>query len=197
MINAKLVLLGEAAVGKSSIVLQFVSNEFHENKEPTIGAAFLTQKLQIENNQIKFEIWDTAGQERFHSLAPMYYRNAQAAIIVFDITSQISFFKAKKWVDELKRQSDKIVIAIVGNKLDLQNERQVDLQSLIQLASETDSLYFESSAKLNQGIQIIFEKIGQKIVQEGLFNAPPSNIIEIVQDDDNKYCSCYKPHTHP
>ncbi|KAJ1563518.1 Vacuolar protein sorting-associated protein 21, partial [Nowakowskiella sp. JEL0078] len=69
-IQVKLVLLGEAAVGKSSLVLRFVNNEFQENKEPTIGAAFLTQKCKLEDKIIKFEIWDTAGQERFHSLAP-------------------------------------------------------------------------------------------------------------------------------
>ncbi|RKP12023.1 ras family-domain-containing protein, partial [Piptocephalis cylindrospora] len=85
-IQVKLVLLGEAAVGKSSLVLRFVNNEFHENKEPTIGAAFLTQKCRLEDKITKFEIWDTAGQERFHSLAPMYYRNAQAAVVVYDIT---------------------------------------------------------------------------------------------------------------
>ena len=89
-IQVKLVLLGEAAVGKSSLVLRFVNNEFQENKEPTIGAAFLTQKCKLEDKIIKFEIWDTAGQERFHSLAPMYYRNAQAAIVAYDITKPVS-----------------------------------------------------------------------------------------------------------
>jgi len=77
--SVKLVLLGEAAVGKSSLVMRFVNNDFQENKEPTIGAAFLTQKCNLPTRTIKFEIWDTAGQERFASLAPMYYRNAQAA----------------------------------------------------------------------------------------------------------------------
>ncbi|KAG7128246.1 Vacuolar protein sorting-associated protein 21 like [Verticillium longisporum] len=84
--SVKLVLLGEAAVGKSSLVLRFVNNDFQENKEPTIGAAFLTQKCNLPTRTIKFEIWDTAGQERFASLAPMYYRNAQAALVVYDLT---------------------------------------------------------------------------------------------------------------
>lgn len=118
--SVKLVLLGEAAVGKSSLVLRFVNNDFQENKEPTIGAAFLTQKIQLPNRVIKFEIWDTAGQERFASLAPMYYRNAQAALVVYDLTKPTSLVKAKHWVAELQRQaSPGIVIALVGNKLDL------------------------------------------------------------------------------
>ena len=81
----KLVLLGESAVGKSSLVLRFVKGQFHEYQESTIGAAFLTQT-------VKFEIWDTAGQEGYHSLAPMYYRGAQAAIVVYDITNTEKIF---------------------------------------------------------------------------------------------------------
>ncbi|KAL2043041.1 hypothetical protein N7G274_004100 [Stereocaulon virgatum] len=121
--SVKLVLLGEAAVGKSSLVLRFVNNDFQENKEPTIGAAFLTQKSHLPHRTIKFEIWDTAGQERFASLAPMYYRNAQSALVVYDLTKPTSLVKAKHWVAELQRQaSPGIVIALVGNKLDLTNE---------------------------------------------------------------------------
>lgn len=119
-VQVKLVLLGEAAVGKSSLVLRFVSNDFNDNTSPTIGAAFLTQKCRLENRVVKFEIWDTAGQERFHSLAPMYYRNAAAAVVVYDITKSASLEKAKAWVKELQRQANpNIVIALVGNKVDL------------------------------------------------------------------------------
>lgn len=114
----KVVLLGESAVGKSSLVLRFVKREFHEHKESTIGAVFLAPTVQIDDTTVKFEIWDTAGQERYHSLAPMYYRGAQAALIVYDITSKDSFINAQKWVRELQRQANaNIVIALVGNKL--------------------------------------------------------------------------------
>ncbi|KAG2023318.1 GTP-binding protein ypt5 [Coprinopsis cinerea AmutBmut pab1-1] len=119
-VQVKLVLLGEAAVGKSSVVLRFVNNEFQPNKEPTIGAAFLTQKCRLEDRILRYEIWDTAGQERFHSLAPMYYRNAQAAVVVYDVTKASSLEKAKSWVKELQRQANpNIVIALAGNKVDL------------------------------------------------------------------------------
>jgi len=125
--SVKLVLLGEAAVGKSSLVMRFVNNDFQENKEPTIGAAFLTQKCNLPTRTIKFEIWDTAGQERFASLAPMYYRNAQAALVVYDITKPSSLTKAQHWVAELHRQaSPGIVIALVGNKSDLAGAENVD-----------------------------------------------------------------------
>ncbi|XP_013910062.1 PREDICTED: ras-related protein Rab-5B [Thamnophis sirtalis] len=125
----KLVLLGESAVGKSSLVLRFVKGQFHEYQESTIGAAFLTQSVCLDDTTVKFEIWDTAGQERYHSLAPMYYRGAQAAIVVYDITNQETFARAKTWVKELQRQaSPNIVIALAGNKADLANKRMVDYE---------------------------------------------------------------------
>lgn len=116
----KLVLLGEAAVGKSSLVLRFVKGHFTEYQESTIGAAFMTQTLALDDTTVKFEIWDTAGQERYHSLAPMYYRGAQAAVVVYDVTSQDSFERAQRWISELRDQANRdIVIALAGNKVDL------------------------------------------------------------------------------
>ncbi|CAO2607300.1 Ras-related protein Rab-5A [Lemmus lemmus] len=95
----------------------------------SFSAAFLTQTVCLDDTTVKFEIWDTAGQERYHSLAPMYYRGAQAAIVVYDITNEESFARAKNWVKELQRQaSPNIVIALSGNKADLANKRAVDFQ---------------------------------------------------------------------
>jgi len=90
----KLVLLGDSAVGKSSLVLRFVRGQFFEYQESTIGAAFLTQTVALNDTTVKFEIWDTAGQERYHSLAPMYYRGAAAAIVVYDITNRVRACRA-------------------------------------------------------------------------------------------------------
>ncbi|TPX35124.1 hypothetical protein SmJEL517_g02438 [Synchytrium microbalum] len=169
-IQVKLVLLGEAAVGKSSLVLRFVNNEFQENKEPTIGAAFLTQKCKLEDKIIKFEIWDTAGQERFHSLAPMYYRNAQAAIVAYDITKPASLDKAKSWVKELQRQANpNIVIALVGNKLDLEStSRAIPTEEAQSYASEAGLLFAEASAKTGDNVMEVFTDIAKKIPLEQL-----------------------------
>ncbi|CAO0792711.1 unnamed protein product [Mucor circinelloides] len=124
----KLVLLGESAVGKSSLVMRFVKDHFDEYRESTIGAAFLAQTVTLDDNTIvKFEIWDTAGQERYKSLAPMYYRNANCAVVVYDITQASSLEKAKAWVNELQRQADpNIVIALAGNKCDLEARRAIE-----------------------------------------------------------------------
>ncbi|GMM30751.1 Rab family GTPase [Martiniozyma asiatica (nom. inval.)] len=167
--SVKLVLLGEAAVGKSSLVLRFVSNDFQENKEPTIGAAFLTQRCAIGDKHIKFEIWDTAGQERFANLAPLYYRNAQAALVVYDVTKTASFVKARHWVKELREQASKgIVIAICGNKADLVEEgteREVSVEEGENLASEEGGIFFETSAKTALNVNEVFMSIGEKILQ--------------------------------
>lgn len=178
----KLVLLGEAAVGKSSLVLRFVSNDFQENKEPTIGAAFLTQKCQVGDRTIKYEIWDTAGQERFAALAPMYYRNAQAALVVYDITKPASLIKARHWVRELHEQAPpNITIALVGNKFDLaaddeaddaagasSNLRQVLIEEGRAFADEEGLIFYETSAKTSHNVNELFIGIGARIPEQSL-----------------------------
>eukprot|EP00117_Sycon_ciliatum_P016546 scpid50791/ scgid3516/ Ras-related protein Rab-22A; Rab-14 len=87
--EVKLCLLGDTGVGKTCLVLRFVTNTFNENSECTVGASFMTKSMVVDNKTIKFHIWDTAGQERYRGLAPMYYRGAAAAILVYDITNKV------------------------------------------------------------------------------------------------------------
>lgn len=168
MAQFKLVLLGESAVGKSSLVLRFVKGQFHEFQESTIGAAFLTQTLCLDDTTVKFEIWDTAGQERYHSLAPMYYRGAQAAIVVYDITNQDTFTRAKNWVKELQRQArPDIVIALAGNKSDLAGtKRMVEYEEAGAYAEENGLLFLETSAKNANNVNEIFLAIARKLPRD-------------------------------
>ncbi|KAJ6983411.1 ras-related protein RABF1 isoform X1 [Populus alba] len=132
-LRVKLVLLGDSGVGKSCIVLRFVRGQFDPTSKVTIGASFLSQTIALQDSTtIKFDIWDTAGQERYAALAPLYYRGAAVAVIVYDITSPETFNKAQYWVKELQKHgSPDIVMALVGNKADLHEKREVPAQASI------------------------------------------------------------------
>lgn len=158
--EVKVVLLGDTGVGKSSLVLRFVTNNFKPYSESTIGASFMSKMITVNSKTIKFQIWDTAGQEKYHSLAPMYYRGAAAAIVVYDITRPNTFSTLKSWIEELKNKGPKdIAIAIAGNKADLEDQREVDKNMAKNYAEEIGAMYLETSAKEDLNVHDIFVKL--------------------------------------
>jgi len=190
-LNFKLVLLGDAAVGKSSCVERFVKNEFFEFQQPTIGAAFLTQTVALDDYIVKFEIWDTAGQERYRSLAPMYYRGAAAALVVYDITAQESFQGAKTWIEELQRQgSADIVIGLAGNKMDLETKREVSKEVAQAYAQDNGCIFFETSAKTGDNVGSIFTQIAKKLPKN--VQQQTADSIQIINQDDVDSKGCCK-----
>ncbi|XP_014514383.1 ras-related protein RABF1 isoform X1 [Vigna radiata var. radiata] len=160
-LRVKLVLLGDSGVGKSCIVLRFVRGQFDATSKVTVGASFLSQTIALQDSTtVKFEIWDTAGQERYAALAPLYYRGAAVAVIVYDITSPESFSKAQYWVKELQKHgSPDIVMALVGNKADLQEKREVAVQDGTEYAEKNGMFFIETSAKTADNINELFEDI--------------------------------------
>ncbi|GFR43691.1 hypothetical protein Agub_g4800 [Astrephomene gubernaculifera] len=179
--TAKLVLLGEMGSGKSSLVLRYVKGQFFDYQASTVGAAFLTKTLPELN--VKFEIWDTAGQERYHSLAPMYYRGAAGAIIVFDITSPDSFVRAKSWVRELQRQGNPaMIMALAGNKADLEMQRAVSTEEAQAYAAENGLYYLETSAKTAANVNQLFEEIARKLPKPETAPRPPQGGIVLSEN---------------
>eukprot|EP01067_Filipodium_phascolosomae_P002425 Filipodium_phascolosomae@DN2393_c0_g1_i2.p2 len=157
----KCVLLGDASVGKSSIVMRFVGDTFSDSMETTIGAAFSTQTIQLEDCTIKFEIWDTAGQERFQSLAPMYYRGAAAAVVVYDQSKEHTFNRAQFWIQQLQQSTTTgadMVIALAANKKDLP-EKAIPIEIAQNFADENKLVFMETSAKSGQNVYNLFEQI--------------------------------------
>ncbi|XP_076757483.1 ras-related protein Rab-18 [Xylocopa sonorina] len=162
----KVLMIGESNVGKSSILLRFTEDEFHENMQSTVGMDYRTKQITIDGNTVKLAIWDTAGQERFRTLTPSYYRDGQGAILVYDVTDRTTFMKLDTWLNELNTYCNKtdIVKMVVGNKIDLPN-REVSTEEGLQFARRHQTLYIESSAKTADGIKCCFEELVQKIIQ--------------------------------
>mmetsp|Transcript_17532 Transcript_17532/g.22294 ORF Transcript_17532/g.22294 Transcript_17532/m.22294 type:complete len:206 (-) Transcript_17532:90-707(-) len=195
----KVVLLGASDVGKSSLVLRFVKGKFFERRENTIGAAFLTKTISVGGKDLKYEIWDTAGQERYHSLAPMYYRDAAGALIVYDITDKDSLDKAKRWLNELYSAGrTDMVISFVGNKCDLSDNRQVEVEEASGYAKEQQLAYYETSAKEGTNINELFEEMGAKLLaqfEKASEDEPKPETIKVqkqyhVPSPDEKTCPC-------
>jgi len=171
--NFKVVLLGEGCVGKTSTVLRFVENKFVPKHLSTLQAAFINKKVTVDGKQVNLSIWDTAGQERFHALGPIYYRDSQGAILVYDITDEDSFRKVQTWVKELKKMlGSDICLVIAGNKVDLEKKRNVDRRTAEQYADSVGAAHIHTSAKLNQGIEEVFQTISQRMIERAESKIP-------------------------
>mmetsp|Transcript_35395 Transcript_35395/g.41281 ORF Transcript_35395/g.41281 Transcript_35395/m.41281 type:complete len:197 (+) Transcript_35395:33-623(+) len=169
-LDCKAVFLGDAGVGKSSIGQRFVHNKFSTTYEVTIGGAYMEQRLQLNSgDSLKFHLWDTGGEERFRAMTPMYYRDASAAILVYDITEINSFKSLSYWIKELeeKVRKDNIVLVLAGNKADMTSKRQVQYEEAEKLARDNNMIFYEVSAKMGDGVQELFKAMGERIAAQG------------------------------
>mmetsp|Transcript_47091 Transcript_47091/g.56954 ORF Transcript_47091/g.56954 Transcript_47091/m.56954 type:complete len:217 (+) Transcript_47091:87-737(+) len=168
VVNFKVVLLGEGRVGKTSIMIRYVENTYTDRRSSTLSASYLDKRISLPHfGDANLSIWDTAGQERFHSLGPIYYRDADGAVVVYDITDAESFRRMKSWTKELRKMvggEDRICIVVVGNKSDLESKRQVQEAEAIAYAESVGAMHFNASAKLNTGLDNIFIQLAQRMI---------------------------------
>lgn len=208
----KVVLLGDSAVGKSSLLRRFTSDTFDAHVPNTIGAAFVLTQHTLKQRTAKLEIWDTAGQERYRSLTPMYYRNGKVALVCFDMSAaESSFEHARYWLDQLKLLGPQdIVVKVVGTKSDLVEEPQgttstslapgsVESLGTTRLSNQSaladaeryclehDISFFRTSAKANSGIVQIFDDIVDELEPE-FFEEPASPQIRLQDQPQAKCC---------
>ena len=169
-IEVKIVLLGNINVGKTSIASRYCKNSFNEHHINTIGGAYQQQKVVLNNGAIvKLHIWDTSGQERFRAMTNLYYRDAQVAILTYDITSESSFTGIEFWIEELKYkvENENMLLFLVGNKCDVNDEeRKVAKNKGKKFAEDNNMLFYETSAKSGEGVKDLFVTIANKVYEQ-------------------------------
>jgi len=161
----KVVLVGESGVGKTSMITQFIDQTFQEDQQSTTGGTFSTKDVICDGSKIlRFEIWDTAGQEKYRSLTTMFYKDANAAVMVYDVTRAESFEELKNyWAKQIKENSpENIILVIAANKSDLIEQEQVDEGEARNFAKELNAIFISTSAKSSEGINSLFEEIAKK-----------------------------------
>lgn len=175
----KLLLIGESNVGKTSIILRYVENEFKTSGISTLGVDVKYKFVSLDNIKIRLDIWDTAGQERFRGLAKNYFRGAHAFILVYDITDKDSFYKLKGWINDAKEKiENEYKMFVVGNKKDCSNERKIEFEALKEFSKKYDVSFLEVSAKTGEGIEELFNIVVEELLK--LKN------IGIVKDDESE-----------
>jgi len=162
----KILIIGDAGVGKSNLLLRYVKNEFASDMRSTVGVEFGTKMLKIDNYDIKAQIWDTAGQERYRAITSAYYKGAKGVLIVYDITKKNTFENVDKWLNDFKMKSDDdAAIVIVGNKSDLINEREVSIEEATLKAQVNHLAFFETSAKENENVHSAFMSLMNQVLK--------------------------------
>lgn len=200
----KILMIGDAGVGKSSMLLRFTDDSFDTHIQSTIGVDFKVKHMDVMDKRVKLTIWDTAGQERFRTLTSSYYRGAQGVVMVYDVTRRDSFENLEQWLKEVKLYSpnngEGVVKLLVGNKIDL--DRKVPREEADDWARSQGMLFLEASAKTKLGIRQCFLEVVQKILEDPdlLTNTAPGRpkmtlkqpdrgrSIKDMNDDEEGYC---------
>jgi small GTP-binding protein len=196
----KLVMVGDSGVGKSNLVLRWTENTFYDHMTPTIGVEYALKTIDIEGKRIKIQIWDTAGHERFQAITSAYYRSTQGCIVVYDVTSGVTFASLNRWLNEITEHSPRDICSIlIGNKSDLVAQRAVSTDEGRDYAMQHDMFFLETSAKDSVNIEEAFTELVTEIVKRmskielrrsAIEETPAGVAIEIPVANTEKKDSC-------
>ena len=184
----RVTMLGDSAVGKTSLISQFLTQNFDENYLTTIGKDKLEKKVVMEDgNEIKLIIWDTAGQERFHSIATSTIKGSQGIILTFDLTKKSTFKSLDAWLNDIKENSNEVPVVIFGNKCDLFEKYEVENEEAKKFAKDHNLQYFETSAKQNVNVQEGFNAIA-KLAYEKYSGNNSLDLNKPKQKPEKRFC---------
>jgi len=178
-------------LGKHLFFLRYCENTFNDDHNQTIQASFRNKRLNIDSQRVNLAIWDTAGQERFHALGPIYYRDSNGALLVYDITDNDSFVRVQNWVKELRKMlGTDIALAIAGNKIDMERNRVVPLEKAEAYAASVGAKHYSTSAKLNKGVNELFLDLTKRMLElapaAGSRGAAPKKGGIIIEEEPEK-----------
>ncbi|AWP05793.1 putative ras-related protein Rab-3D-like isoform 3 [Scophthalmus maximus] len=163
----KLLIIGNSSVGKTSFLFRYADDSFTSAFVSTVGIDFKVKTVYRNDKRVKLQIWDTAGQERYRTITTAYYRGAMGFLLMYDITSQETFCAVQDWATQIKTYSwDNAQVVLVGNKLDLEEDRQVQTEDAQRLATELGFQFFEASAKDNVNVKQVFEQLVDVICEK-------------------------------
>ncbi|KAH8302851.1 hypothetical protein KR044_011213 [Drosophila immigrans] len=191
----KIVLIGDCCTGKTSILQRFKTGNYVERHGNTIGVDFSMKTIEVEGKQVKLQIWDTAGQERFRTITQSYYRANNGVIIVYDITKRSTFANLQKWIEEVRRYTaSNVLIILIGNKCDLEEEREVDFEEARQMCQYIPEILFvmETSAKENTNVDDAFRCLATELKRQhdsSSVQAIDENTVQLGQGKPLKSCS--------
>jgi len=200
----KILLIGNPSVGKSSIFSQYIDNNYYNLGVSTMGLDFKIKTIKIDNKYIKLQIWDTGGQERFKTITRSYYRGSHGIIIVFDITNRNSFNNIRNWIYEINKHTENTSNILVGNKIDLNDVREITYKEAKEFADTYDLTYMEVSASDNINIDNIFDFLSKELIKQTDKNLKITNTpynkqilnnhyisLNDTEDKKKKYCCNY------
>jgi len=182
----KFVIVGDHDVGKTSIVTRYTKGSFDSNSKPTIGAACIEKDYQFDGKEYVLSLWDTAGQETYRNLVPMYYRSAQIALIVCDLTRPETLRSIDYWINSIQEGASKdVIMALIGNKADLEAKRKVEIDDLQKISNQYKIPFFETSAVTGLGISKIFEYALSEYMKKEIAEPQP---VPVPKDNNSKCC---------